>query len=91
MYPRLKSFRGCVNPIGLRSCYDECKRIVETLCFDYHRQHGVDIKIIRIFNTYGTKMTINDGLIVSNFIVQALKMKLLLFMVQENRLEASAM
>lgn len=73
VHPQPESYRGCVNPIGLRSCYDEGKRMAETLCFDYHRQHGVDIKIIRIFNTYGPKMAINDGRVVSNFIVQALK------------------
>lgn len=64
---------GEVNPIGLRSCYDEGKRCAETLFFDYHRQHKVDIKVMRIFNTYGPKMSRNDGRVVSNFFVQALK------------------
>ncbi len=73
IHPQPESYRGCVNPIGPRSCYDEGKRMAETLFFDYHRQHGVDIKVIRIFNTYGPKMSANDGRVVSNFIVQALK------------------
>ena len=62
-----------MNPIGIRSCYDEGKRCAESLCMDYHRQHGVKVKIIRIFNTYGPRMAVNDGRVVSNFIVQALK------------------
>ena len=62
-----------MNPIGVRSCYDEGKRVAETLCMDYHRQNGVRIKIIRIFNTYGPRMAENDGRVVSNFIVQALR------------------
>ena len=62
-----------MNPIGIRSCYDEGKRVAETLFFDYHRQNNVDIKVIRIFNTYGPNMNANDGRVVSNFIVQALK------------------
>jgi UDP-glucuronate decarboxylase len=62
-----------VNPIGVRACYDEGKRAAETLCFDYKRQYGVDVKVIRIFNTYGPNMAINDGRVVSNFITQALK------------------
>lgn len=73
IHPQPESYRGCVNPIGIRSCYDEGKRMAETLFFDYHRQHKVDIKVIRIFNTYGPRMSINDGRVVSNFIVQALK------------------
>lgn len=73
VHPQPESYRGCVNPIGIRSCYDEGKRMAETLFFDYHRQHGVDIKVIRIFNTYGPNMNPNDGRVVSNFIVQALK------------------
>lgn len=73
VHPQPESYWGNVNPIGLRSCYDEGKRIGETLCFDYHRQHGVNIKVIRIFNTYGPRMAIDDGRVVSNFIVQALK------------------
>src|SRR5690606_13784216 len=64
---------GRVNPIGIRSCYDEGKRCAETLFFDYHRQHGVEIKVARIFNTYGPRMHPNDGRVVSNFIVQALR------------------
>ncbi len=72
VHPQPESYRGCVNPIGIRSCYDEGKRMAETLFFDYHRQHGVDIKVIRIFNTYGPRMSKNDGRVVSNFIVQAL-------------------
>lgn len=73
IHPQPESYRGCVNPIGIRSCYDEGKRMAETLFFDYHRQHNVDIKVIRIFNTYGPRMSAYDGRVVSNFIVQALK------------------
>lgn len=73
VHPQTETYRGCVNPIGIRSCYDEGKRMAETLFFDYHRQHGVDIKIIRIFNTYGPRMSINDGRVISNFIAQALR------------------
>ena len=73
VHPQPESYWGSVNPIGIRSCYDEGKRTAETLFFDYHRQHGVDIKIIRIFNTYGPNMDMKDGRVVSNFIVQALK------------------
>lgn len=73
IHPQPESYRGCVNTIGIRSCYDEGKRVAETLFFDYHRQHNVDIKVMRIFNTYGPKMHPNDGRVVSNFIVQALK------------------
>ncbi len=73
IHPQPESYWGSVNPIGIRSCYDEGKRIAETLCFDYHRQLGVDIKVIRIFNTYGPNMDSEDGRVVSNFIVQALK------------------
>ena len=72
-HPQKESYWGNVNPIGIRSCYDEGKRIAETLMMDYHRQNGVDSKIIRIFNTYGPRMAENDGRVVSNFIVQALK------------------
>jgi len=72
-HPQKESYWGNVNPIGIRSCYDEGKRVAETLMMDYHRQHKVDIKIIRIFNTYGPRMAENDGRVVSNFIVQALK------------------
>jgi len=73
VHPQPESYRGCVNPIGIRSCYDEGKRMAETLFFDYHRRHAVDIKVMRIFNTYGPRMNPNDGRVVSNFIVQALK------------------
>ena len=71
--PQPEGYRGCVNPNGIRSCYDEGKRMAETLFFDYHRQHGVDIRVIRIFNTYGPRMRSDDGRVVSNFIVQAIK------------------
>ena len=73
VHPQPESYRGNVNTIGIRSCYDEGKRMAETLFFDYHREHGVDIKVIRIFNTYGPNMNPEDGRVVSNFIVQALK------------------
>jgi len=73
VHPQPESYWGNVNPIGLRSCYDEGKRCAETLFFDYHRQHGTEIKVARIFNTYGPRMNPNDGRVVSNFIVQALK------------------
>ncbi len=72
-HPQQETYWGHVNPIGIRSCYDEGKRLAETLCFDYHRQHKVDIRVIRIFNTYGPRMAPDDGRVVSNFIVQALK------------------
>ncbi len=71
--PQSEEYWGNVNPIGIRSCYDEGKRCAETLFFDYHRQYGVDIKVARIFNTYGPRMGINDGRVISNFIVQALR------------------
>ena len=73
VHPQSESYWGNVNPIGIRSCYDEGKRAAETLFFDYHRQHGLPIKIARIFNTYGPRMQPDDGRVVSNFIVQALK------------------
>ena len=73
IHPQEESYWGNVNPIGPRSCYDEGKRCAETLCFDYHRQHGVEIKVARIFNTYGPRMHPNDGRVVSNFIMQALR------------------
>jgi len=73
IHPQVESYWGRVNPIGIRSCYDEGKRCAETLFMDYHRQHNLDIKIARIFNTYGPKMHADDGRVVSNFIVQALK------------------
>ncbi|MBX3283004.1 MAG: SDR family oxidoreductase [Acidobacteria bacterium] len=72
-HPQTEEYWGNVNPIGLRSCYDEGKRVAETLMMDYHRQSGVDTRIVRIFNTYGTRMLENDGRVVSNFIVQALR------------------
>lgn len=73
IHPQNEEYWGNVNPIGIRSCYDEGKRVAETLMMDYHRQNKVDIKIVRIFNTYGPKMAENDGRVVSNFIIQALK------------------
>jgi UDP-glucuronate decarboxylase len=73
VHPQPEEYRGNVNTIGIRSCYDEGKRVAETLAFDYHRQNGVDIRVMRIFNTYGPRMLENDGRVVSNFIVQALK------------------
>ena len=73
VHPQPESYWGKVNPIGIRSCYDEGKRCAETLFFDYYRQHNLEIKVVRIFNTYGPRMPPNDGRVVSNFIVQALK------------------
>ncbi|TIX86013.1 MAG: SDR family oxidoreductase [Mesorhizobium sp.] len=73
VHPQIEEYWGNVNPIGPRSCYDEGKRCAETLFFDYHRQHGLKIKVMRIFNTYGPRMHPNDGRVVSNFIMQALK------------------
>src|SRR5262252_8077232 len=73
IHPQTEAYWGNVNPIGIRSCYDEGKRLAETLMMDYHRQNGVDTRIIRIFNTYGPRMLENDGRVVSNFIVQALR------------------
>ena len=75
MHPQREEYWGNVNPIGIRSCYDEGKRCAETLFFDYKRQHGLEIKVARIFNTYGPRMHPNDGRVVSNFIVQALQGK----------------
>ena len=72
VHPQTEQYWGNVNPIGPRACYDEGKRCAETLFFDYHRQHGIDIKVLRIFNTYGPRMHPNDGRVVSNFIIQAL-------------------
>lgn len=72
-HPQTESYWGNVNPIGLRACYDEGKRCAETLCFDYNRQHNVNIKVARIFNTYGPKMAVDDGRVVSNFIAQAIR------------------
>jgi UDP-glucuronate decarboxylase len=73
IHPQPESYWGRVNPLGIRSCYDEGKRCAETLFFDYHRQHKLDIKVVRIFNTYGPRMHPNDGRVVSNFVVQALR------------------
>jgi UDP-glucuronate decarboxylase len=73
VHPQTESYWGNVNPIGIRSCYDEGKRCAETLFFDYHRQHALDVKVARIFNTYGPRMHASDGRVVSNFIVQALR------------------
>lgn len=75
VHPQQESYWGNVNPIGIRSCYDEGKRVAETLMMDYHRQNRVDVRIVRIFNTYGPRMAVDDGRVVSNFIVQALKGK----------------
>ncbi len=75
VHPQPESYRGSVNTIGVRSCYDEGKRIAETLCMDYKRMHGTEIRISRIFNTYGPRMLPDDGRVVSNFIVQALSNK----------------
>lgn len=75
IHPQIEEYRGCVNPIGPRACYDEGKRVAETLFFDYFRMHGMSIKIARIFNTYGPRMSAEDGRVVSNFIVQALNNK----------------
>lgn len=72
-HPQTETYWGSVNPIGIRACYDEGKRCAETLFFDYRRQHGLDIRVLRIFNTYGPRMDLYDGRVVSNFIVQALK------------------
>ncbi len=73
VHPQPENYKGSVNSFGIRACYDEGKRVAETLCFDYKRIHNVDIKIVRIFNTYGPRMLPNDGRVVSNFIVQAIK------------------
>jgi len=73
VHPQTEDYWGNVNPIGIRSCYDEGKRCAETLCFDYHRQNNVPIRVVRIFNTYGPRMHPNDGRVISNFIVQALR------------------
>jgi UDP-glucuronate decarboxylase len=73
VHPQQESYWGNVNPIGARACYDEGKRCSETLCFDYHRRHGVPINVVRIFNTYGPRMDPNDGRVVSNFLIQAIR------------------
>lgn len=75
VHPQVESYRGAVNPIGIRACYDEGKRAAETLCYDYRRMHGVDVRVVRIFNTYGPCMDPKDGRVVSNFIVNALQGK----------------
>ena len=75
IHPQTESYKGSVNPIGIRACYDEGKRISETLCFDYLREHKIDIKVMRIFNTYGPRMNLDDGRVISNFIVQSLTNK----------------
>jgi len=75
MHPQNESYWGNVNPIGIRSCYDDGKRVAETFTMDYHRQNGVDVRIVRIFNTYGPRMLADDGRVVSNFIVQSLQGK----------------
>jgi len=75
IHPQTEGYYGNVNPVGIRSCYDEGKRCAESLCLDYHRQYGVNVKVIRIFNTYGPRMAKNDGRVVSNFITQALSGK----------------
>ena len=72
IHPQVESYRGSVNPIGIRSCYDEGKRIAESLCFDYKRMNNTDIRVVRIFNTYGPRMLPNDGRVISNFVMQAL-------------------
>ncbi len=72
VHPQTESYNGNVNPIGQRACYDEGKRCAETLCFDYNRQYGIEIKVVRIFNTYGPRMAWNDGRVISNFIIQAI-------------------
>ena len=75
IHPQNEEYKGSVNPIGIRSCYDEGKRVAESLCFDYQRMHNTEIRVARIFNTYGPRMAANDGRVVSNFIVQALREK----------------
>ncbi len=72
VHPQLETYNGSVNPIGVRSCYEEGKRIAETLCFDYQRMHSLEVRVLRIFNTYGPRMLPNDGRVISNFIMQAL-------------------
>ena len=73
VHPQTEEYRGCVNPVGPRACYDESKRCAESLFFDYRRQHGVDVRVVRIFNCYGPRMAADDGRVVSNFIIQALR------------------
>ena len=86
-HPQKESYNGSVNTTGIRSCYDEGKRVAETLCSDYQRVHGVDVRIMRIFNTYGPRMRFDDGRVISNFIVQALKdQEITLYMEMEAKL-----
>ena len=73
VHPQKEEYWGCVNPIGPRSCYDEGKRVAESLCINYHQEHGLEVRIIRIFNTYGPRMDPDDGRVISNFITQALR------------------
>ena len=73
IHPQPESYWGYVNPVGVRSCYDEGKRMAETLCFDYHRMYNIEVRVMRIFNTYGPKMAKNDGRVVSNFILQGVR------------------
>ena len=91
IHPQKEDYKGNVNPIGIRSCYDEGKRCAESLFFDYHRLYNVNIKIVRIFNTYGTNMDINDGRVVSNFINQALMGGVLAYMVMALKLDLFVM
>ena len=91
VHPQREDYRGNVNPIGIRSCYDEGKRMAETLFFDYHRQKGADIRVVRIFNTYGPQMLEDDGRVVSNFIVAALAEKDITVFGDGRRPGASAM
>ena len=89
VHPQLENYNGNVNPIGYRSCYDEGKRCSETLFMDYHREHNLDIKIIRIFNTYGPNMSDNDGRVITNFIINAISNNDITIMVMAIKLEAS--
>ena len=91
VHPQMESYWGNVNPIGIRSCYDEGKRCAETLFMDYHRQNGVRIKIIRIFNTYGPRMLPDDGRVVSNFVVQHWGIMISPSMVRASRPAVSSM
>jgi UDP-glucuronate decarboxylase len=91
IHPQTEDYWGNVNPIGPRSCYDEGKRCAETLFFDYHRQHGLEIKVARIFNTYGPRMHPQDGRVVSNFIMQALRVTTSPYMATASRRDRSAM
>jgi UDP-glucuronate decarboxylase len=90
-HPQPESYRGCVNTIGIRSCYDEGKLIAETLCFNYRRMHGTEIRVARIFITYGLRMLPDDGRVVNNFIVLVLRTSRSLFMAMAARLAAFVM